>query len=145
MPKKLSYNQMHLVSLISGTVFVLLSVTAMLLYKENEPTPLIIMKLLAQFITLITMLFVSWEQRSTPSYADEMAIDHNKRASELTLRLILLIIVTLSLVTQINKLEITISSDLLICIVFAVYAIHDAYYLYLEKEGAKDADIDNKD
>ena len=140
--KQMTYNRIRAISLVVCSVAFVFCILQSLFFVDSDSWILLIGYILAMLAYAALMTF-SAAYLSRHKCTDEMSEIHEGEAYKVSfnMTLILLMVGVMAFVFFDPKIEIT--SSLFFGITFFMMAARDAWYLFLEKKGLRNANLDD--
>ncbi len=142
---KLSYNQKKLFRFIASISLICVYVLD-IAAKPYIPKTLKILIIVAVIFYIVSnFIFIGGQRKSIKVMMDELTKQNEAKAAQFTYLLLTAAVFVGIMLTNLTDKNITMSCEFLFCVLIAISAVNDGYYLYLEGRGGKDADADNED
>ncbi len=145
MLSKLSYNHMKLVRFFAS-IFLLLVYALEIFAKEYLPKTLVNILVIIALLLYIASIMLFLSQRNAKKVVmDELSQQNETKAAQFTYLMLTIAIFGGILFTKLTDENVSLSYDVLFCVLIAVSAVNDGYYLYLEQKGYSNAAADDED
>lgn len=146
MLKNVNYNQLKLFRFIASIVVLCVYIGSFL---AEQIIPALLMELLFVVSLLVFIVsivsFAVAQRRNKKVMQDELTIFHEKKATEFTFGVLAFSIFAGIIYTQLTDSDVVLRYEVLVCMLVAIFAVSDGYYLFLERKGGNDADVDYED
>lgn len=143
---KLSYNQIKLFRFVTSIVLIC-AYGLNLAAKPYLPKTLLIILLTVAVIFYIVsnFMFFGGQRKSIKVMMDELTKQNEAKAAQLTYLLLTIAVFGGIMLTYLTDENITLSYEVLFCVLIAISVVNDGCYLYLEGRGGKNAGTDDED
>jgi len=146
MLNELSYNRMKWYRFTASIFLIcvyILDFAAKPYLPKTLLNSLVIIALIFYIVSIF--LFIGGQKKSKKVILDELTKHNEAKAAQFTYLLLTFAVFLGILLTRLTDKNITLSYEVLFCVLIAISAVNDGYYLYLEGRGGQDADTDDED
>ncbi|UOO38483.1 hypothetical protein IZU99_04315 [Oscillospiraceae bacterium CM] len=143
---KISYNRIKLIRFVAS-VFLIITYVLDFVAKSYLPKTLLydLVMIALLFYIVSIFLFIAGQLKSKIVVTDELSKENETKAAQYTYLVLTIAVFAGIVLTRLTDKNITLSSEVLFCMIIAISAFNDGCYLYLEGRGGKGANIDDED
>ena len=129
-----------------ASIFLLLVYALEIFAKEYLPKTLVNILVIIALLLYIASIMLFLSQRNAKKVVmDELSQQNETKAAQFTYLMLTIAIFGGILFTKLTDENVSLSYDVLFCVLIAVSAVNDGYYLYLEQKGYSNAAADDED